>query len=67
MEAGELLKSKIYERGYSLESFAKEINISKNKLNRKLNTEIEFTVREVSEIFVLLNLSYNELWDIFFK
>ena len=41
--------------------------ISKNKLNRKLNTEIEFTVREVSEIFVLLNLSYNELWDIFFK
>lgn len=64
---GELLKNKIFERGYTIENFSDALNVRNNILIMKINSNIEFTVGEVSKISLLLRLNYNEIEDIFFS
>lgn len=59
------LKSKIFERGFTVCNLADEIGINKSTFYRKLNNLEEFTVGQVFLIGKKLNLSADELIEIF--
>ena len=59
------LLGRIKECGYTQESLAKEIGISKGTLSAKLNNKNAFTVNESLSICRLLNVSKYEI-DAFF-
>ncbi len=48
------LKGKIVEAGYTQRSLAKEIGMSKNTLNSKVNGKIPFNTDEIERICVTL-------------
>lgn len=59
------LIGKIEERGYSLDSIAGELVITKEELVKKINREIDFLYSEICYLRNLLNLSAKEV-DFFF-
>lgn len=60
------LKAKMVEIGINVEWLAKEINLDRTTLYRRLNNPEEFTIREVTKIALVLNLTKDEVNDIFF-
>ena len=62
-----MLETIISKRGYTIQTFAKELGISEKTLKEKLKRNTDFKVGEVLRISILLKLSYNEVSDIFFK
>ncbi|MDR2091166.1 MAG: helix-turn-helix transcriptional regulator [Clostridiales bacterium] len=61
------LKGNIIERGLTVGQLAESINIDKSTFYRKLNKDVEsFTIKEVSLIIKTLNLSLDEIHEIFF-
>ena len=61
------LKGKIIESGYNIEEIAKLINISGVTFRKKLKGESNFTVGESDKLRKELNLTYDELLDIFYR
>lgn len=51
-----VLKGKIVEAGYTQRSLAKEMNMSKNTLNSKVNGKIAFDTDEVELICDILHI-----------
>lgn len=63
-----MLKQRISEKGLTLEMFADKIGIDASTLYRKLKNNGEtFTVREVSNMMTVLELSTDEANHIFFE
>lgn len=64
----EKLKMKIKKTGFTLESFSKELGINRTTLYRKMNNNAggDFTIGEIRRMNKLLNLSDNEIEEIFF-
>ena len=60
------LKGVLVEHGFSQQSLAKEMNLSKNTLNSRINGRSEFSTEEVKTICRLLYLSQEQMLDIFF-
>ena len=56
----------IRERGYTTESFCKEIGISLSSFSKRLNMHVEFSRNEILKIITVLGLSNDEVIDIFF-
>ena len=50
------LKGKIVEAGYTQRSLAKEIGMSKNTLNSKINGKIPFNTDEIERICICLSI-----------
>ena len=59
-------KGKAVERGYTLGNLAKEIGINPATLTRKMTGESDFTRAEIIKIRDILNLSAQEVENIFF-
>lgn len=62
-----MLGKVIDKKGYSIRTLANELKISEKMLKNKIEGKSEFKVREVLKMSILLNLSYNEVKDIFFN
>ncbi len=62
-----LLKSKIIENGYTQKSLANNMDMSVNTLNKKLLLQSSFTVGDVKKFKELLNLSVDDVNNIFFR
>lgn len=62
----DLLKGKIIAAGMSLADFSKRSGIKKNSIYRKLSGKTEFSRSEIEKISDILNLSCNEIMQIFF-
>lgn len=60
------LKGKIIECGYSTEQIAKILGVNPATLYRKLAHESEFTRNEIATLKVTLNLTVQDVDDIFF-
>lgn len=61
------LKARISEKGTSIKVLAKEIGLDQSTFYRKMRADgMTFTVKEVTEIAKVLDLSGKELSDIFF-
>ncbi len=61
------LKIKMLEKGLTVETLAKQLNVNKSTLYRKMNgSTSSFTVGEASEIATVLNLDGAEFMSIFF-
>lgn len=60
------LLGKIKEHGTTLEQFAGEVGISLSAIRRKINEDTQFTREEIEKICELLNLTNEELLEIFF-
>lgn len=60
------LKGKIIECGYSTEQMAQILGINLATFYRKLAQESEFTRNEIATIKVTLNLTVQDVDDIFF-
>lgn len=61
-----LLKAKIIEKGFGVIEFCKKIGMSKSRFYRALTSDDGFSVREVRNIVVALNLNEQETYNIFF-
>ena len=62
------LKGRIVEKSKNVNEVAKEIGIDKSTLYRKLkNNGSSLTIKEVTAIAQCLQLSYDDIKDIFFK
>lgn len=62
------LKGKVVENGYSLETFSEKIGINNSTLYRKMKGGGEnFSIGEVQRIIDVLNLSIEDVNDIFFS
>ncbi len=59
------LKGKIIENGFTITSFSKELNISKTTLSQKINNKIKFSQENIREISQKLNLTGEEIKEIF--
>lgn len=57
--AGNKLKGKIAEAGYSQRSLAMELGMSKNTLNSKINGKVPFNTDEIERICEKLNIHDN--------
>ncbi len=62
-----LLKSKIIENGYTQKTLASSMDMSVNTLNKKILLQSSFTVGDVKKLKKLLNLSVDDVNNIFFK
>lgn len=60
------LKAKIVERDMNIDSFCKAAGFVRSTFSRKLKGESEFTRDEMEKIMVVLNLSSDEMRNIFF-
>ena len=60
------LKGKIIECGYSMEQIAVFLGINPATLYRKMSQETEFTRNEIATLKTVLNLTLQEMDDIFF-
>ena len=60
------LKGKIIECGYSMEQIAGFLGIDPVTLYRKMSQETEFTRNEIATLKTTLNLTLQEMDDIFF-
>lgn len=63
----DLLKGKIFSKGKTMEEVYKSIGISKSAMNRKMNDISCFTSREIKGIVDFLNLTTEEMTEIFFN
>ena len=54
------LKGKIIEAGFSQRSLAKELGMSKNTLNSKVNGKIPFNTVEIRRLCDILNIDSND-------
>lgn len=62
------LKGKIVEAGFNITALSKELNIDRATFYRKLNEDgTDFTIKEVNIMISKLNLTFNEVQDIFFN
>jgi len=61
------IKKFIRMKGFTLETLAKEIGISRTTLSYKINNQVEFTANEIKKIQVALNLSDEQRDKIFFR
>lgn len=61
-----LLISKIIEKGLNQRDLAKKMGISRSTLSLKMNGKTSFTNSEEKEIISLLDLSYEQIYLIFF-
>lgn len=61
------LKGKIVEKGFNVERLAESTEVSKHVLYQRLKKSEDFTVKEVVAIANVLDLSSEELNDIFFS
>lgn len=61
------IKKVIRMRGFTLETLAKEIGMSRTTLSYKINNLVEFTVNEIKKIQKVLNLSDEKRDYIFFR
>lgn len=59
------LKAKIMEAGYTITSLAKSLNISKTTLSQKINNKIKFSQNNIREISKKLDLTPEEIQEIF--
>lgn len=62
----ELLKAKIDESGYKLKYIASRLGITYYGFLKKVNNETEFKVSEIKILGKLLNLTREEIDNIFF-
>ena len=62
------LKGKIVEKGMNMSDVANQIGVDRSTLYRKINTQGDnLTVSEVSKIATVLDLSSDEITNIFFN
>lgn len=61
------LKDKIKEYYDTQDNFAKALNIGRTALSQRLNNHLDFSQKEISRAYVLLNLSKEEIPEYFFK
>jgi len=61
-----LLRGKIVEKGFNIENFCREAGFVRSTFDRKLNGQTEFDRAEIDTIINVLNLSDEELRNIFF-
>ena len=62
-----LFSGYMQKRGYTQRKLAKELGMSKNALNNKVNGRSVFTVDEVKEMCSILGISdKRDIFDIFF-
>ena len=61
------LKGKIVEKGFNVERLAESTEVSKHVLYQRLKKSEDFTIKEVVAIANVLDLSSEELNDIFFS
>lgn len=61
-----MLKKKINENGFNVESIADKIGIDRSTLYRKLNGEVRMTICEANKMKQLLNMTSEEARSIFF-
>lgn len=62
----DLLKEKLSEKGKTIFQLQKEMGISKTALYRKMNDITCFTSKEIKTIVKILDLSLEEMNEIFF-
>lgn len=60
------IKAAVVESGYSQTALAKEMNMSKNTLNAKLNGIRDFTTSEVRSMCQILCIPKEQIPNIFF-
>lgn len=60
------LKGKIVEKGFNQSKLAKEIGVNRSTMHRKINSG-DFTVEEANNIRNTLQLTEEELMNIFFS
>ena len=61
-----LLRAKIVEKGFTVESFCSAAGFNRSTFDRKLTGQNEFTRAEIEKIIVVLCLSDEEIRKIFF-
>jgi len=59
------LKGKIIENGFTITSFSQELNMSKPTLSQKINNKIKFSQENIRQISKKLNLTGEEIKEIF--
>lgn len=59
------LKGKIVESGKNVEKIAEEIGIDRGTFYRKLNDSDKFTIKDIKNISVALNLGHQDMIEIF--
>lgn len=60
------LRGKIAEKGLNQTTLAKEAEIDRSTLNRKMKTGEAFTIGEANKIAIILKLTKDEAMEIFF-
>ena len=60
------LKGKIVEKGYTLLSFAKAVEISPPVLRKRINGAADFRVSEIERVCAVLGIEKAEINDYFF-
>ena len=61
------LRAKITERGMTVKSFCQEFGFVRSTFDRKLKGDYEFTRDEIEKIWEALELTEEEVRDIFFE
>ena len=61
-----LLRGKIVERGFNVDSFCKETGFARSTFDRKLSGQSEFNRDEIEKIIIVLELTDDEIRAIFF-
>lgn len=59
------LKGKIMENGFSITSLARELKTSKTTLSQKINNKVKFSQTDIKNISNKLQLTGEEIKDIF--
>lgn len=62
-----LLEGKIKQFYDTQENFASAIPMSRSALNNKLNNRTDFSIRNIKRISELLDISHEEIGNVFFK
>ena len=60
------LKAKIIEAGLVQDVVAAQLGMSAPTFNYKLNNKVEFKASEIKKLALILNLTTEEVFDIFF-
>ena len=60
------LKTEMVKQGFNMKSLAEAIGIHDSSLYRKIRGEVEFQLWELKKIQKALNLSRDQMWEIFF-
>lgn len=61
------LKIAMLKSGLTAREFAAKIDCSYETLSLKMNNKRQFTQKEIQEAFIVLGLTYQELYEIFFN